>query len=234
MTRLILLSLALLALLAAGCQNDPVGMTPDQTLTPTVPDKGTAELSPRDLWTDYNASLEAEYEVFEGLYTPGTDAILGGILQSWPGTYAAGITIPAGALPDDYGPVTISISVPKFKKHVPYEDQPPMVIILEPDGIQFIEPVEVMVYYPPWLDDPDGSPLFKVFCMQPVYVNGQLERVGYSDFQWLDRGTVTATPGPLVFQVPHFSRWETGQDEPDDGTADPNDDDLPPDITELP
>ena len=198
----IIFAVLLVIVFAVGCENDRTTvLTPGNDLE-LLPNK--AKDGPFDTVLVDTSSLDLEfldsleYEEFSGAILPGQGAWLIGEMKTWPGGGDFAIDIKPEALPPDFNyPVEFSMRIPNYQS---YQDHPelPLIIRLEPSGINFLEPLTVMCTYMPWtgltVDD-----LFEYFCLTPEF-----EEFGEPTIFEIDRKV------KLMFQAHHFSIWGVG------------------------
>ena len=188
-----------LLVVAIGCDNDPATVvTPSNVLTFSA-DKGKnyyTNIDPIYLNDEFLDALE--YEEFSGTIVPGAGAWLIGEMKTWPGGGDFCIDIKPDCLPPDFTyPIEFSMRIPTYRSYVNHP-QLPLIIRLEPSGINFQVPLTVMGTYMPWtgvtVDD-----LYEYFCLTPEY-----ETFGAPEIFEINRKV------KMKFQAPHFSDWGVG------------------------
>lgn len=184
-----------------GCETDPVGIEEGG-----VDHAAKLNADPPVL---HFALLESlEYEVISGNIFPDKGGMIVGNASTWPKESSFGLMVPPGAVPSrDSLPVEFTLRVPTYQSYMTFAERGlPLVFRLEPHGMQFLEPVTVMGTYMPW----DKRIPTHYWHVTPVVENGVIIDVDYEEF-----GEVDVQPGPsglqVMFQVNHFSDWETGQ-----------------------
>ena len=134
------------------------------------------------------ASLE--YEEFWGTIYPGMGGWLQTSMATWPGGSAFSIMVPPEALPGDPSEsVAFSMRIPTQQSYWDYYDENgiwlPLIILLEPAGVNFAVPVTVMATWMPWVSIPaerirrlDGEPGIRGLRSGPV-PGGQEDVAGH-------------------------------------------------------
>ncbi len=213
-TLLVVLASLFLCLGACGdestnpAQPDQVSGKTNYILPPGAPEPPSGwETTPIEI-------LESlEYEEFQGTIIPGMGGLLIAEMSTWPGGSYFSINVPPGALPDDGGgspePVIFTLRVPTRQMYEDYQylnngKGLPLTIQLEPSGILFHEPVEILATYMPWT----GATIDWEWDQWGVEPGEEWD--GY-DLQV----EAVKKSVQLQYKLPHFSRWETGGGLPD-------------------
>lgn len=198
-SRLTLL-LTLLVLVLAGCSQSMDD--PGAPRSPLAPVFTTLEAPPLD---------SLEWESFTGTITPGTGGIMLQASTTWPRNCVFGINIPPDALDPGWGPIEITLQVPKramYQQHPELAGKLPMRFF--PSGLHFLTPVSITATWMPWEN-------FRQGYYESDYLDGA------------DSSAVEVTYVPpidryrMTYAISHFSDWEvtrkggggSGQD-PDD------------------
>ncbi|MFC1573309.1 hypothetical protein ACFL6M_06890 [Candidatus Eisenbacteria bacterium] len=168
------------------------------------PPEGTSDPPDMEqLITLWLASMHDQWDEISGTIHHSEGGSILGVPETWPldDSYLFWIEVPPGALPGDTDSTTITIRIPKYQENPAPGTERPAVFILEPDGLQFLRPVTVVICYPPWLD---AAEYYSKFCMFLVQEDPIV--VGFSDL-----GRVTSMADNHRFAIPfetmHFSRW---------------------------
>ena len=115
-------------------------------------------------WTAPTPEILAdlEWETFEGSLLPGYGGFLLANSTTWGPGCSFSIQVPPDALPGAPGDprIPVSISFPTKDSYLRYERIPdlncgaglPLILDLEPHGINFLEPLTVYATYMPWTD----------------------------------------------------------------------------------
>jgi hypothetical protein len=248
MMRACFFALILSSLIVVGCQDDPVTLEEvnpiqdasfqEKGVTPQIYNFGFSITSQSSLIDRFQVSQEIEYEVFEWTYPEDGGAIMTGEIRSWAhgkASHPIGIYVPEGAIPAGYGDVDFKLSVPAYNPLLPSESQPPMVFILEPEGIQFNVPIQILMSYPPWLTSSASLDVYEVFCLHPQYSKDkELVGVSISDYQQIPPGEEKAPiSNTYIFETDHFSTWTTNQAADDENTGGYLPEDEDGDLNEL-
>jgi len=194
-----ILVLAVLGLLLGGCGQDS-----DQT-SPQVPSAFSSLRIADKAFLDEHRDLldQLDYEVFTGTLQSGMGGWLSGTMLTWDKGCTFGVMVPPGAVPDDLGSVQFTMRIPTKQSYQAYEElNLPLIIRLEPSGVNFLQPVTVVATYMPW-SGMDAQDVFEYWCLNPSY---QPFGTPFNIYQ--DKNRVR-----IMIQVPHFSDWEIGPPE---------------------
>jgi hypothetical protein len=216
----LVVAIALAALLPA-CGRDDHQPAESLLTAPNVnPDK-SLQTHLAAAWSDGEAY---DYDTVSGTIAIATGGSFMGHPASYPTGFAVSVSVPAGAVPEEYavdGEITITVKVPVNGTTFASADDP-CPVVLEPDGVQFRDAIDIWVVLPDDLAERcDEGYLF--YNLEQTFVNGN-EIYDYKDTSHVyslasDHESV-APPGfqgPSVpggcrnlirCQVLHFSRWE--------------------------
>lgn len=187
------LLLTISVVLVAGCgdESEPTASSP--TVLAFAPDKSNTVVINDEIL----ASLE--YEEFWGTIYPGMGGWLQTSMATWPGGSAFSIMVPPEALSGDPSEsVAFSMRIPTQQSYWDYYDENgiwlPLIILLEPAGVNFAVPVTVMGTWMPWVPfQPSG---FDAWTVNPDYED--YGPVRYLEFKKMWR---------VMYEAPHFSDW---------------------------
>ncbi len=199
MTVILILILGILAVV--GCQEEPLGPVPVDMQAKNL-------ISLEDNIEHHQLLENLHYELIEGTVIPGRGGLIGDTLSTWPKGCFFGLQVPPGALDtQDPTPVAFSVQVPTYESYMMYSHlNLPLILRLEPDGIEFHDSVTVMATYMPWVKDEPVD----FWNVAPVVDKGAVVDVIYQDVGKVDVQSVDA--GRRVsFKVNHFSDWEVGE-----------------------
>jgi len=208
--------MVLLLVILVGCNKIDTISAP--TETPVTTDKVDPEpLDPRlftmefldQLW---RASNHDDWDVLTAVIDPVRGTTVRGTPDSWPEEYVFGAHFPAHCL-ESTEPFTFTLSVPRFVEG----DLHPPVYLLEPHGLEFLEPVTLQFCYPPWYSEHDSYVKFHFWPHEegpPNKIGGKNDHgnpdtipVYYmSDVERLAPTGENPHVG-LIFETNHFSRW---------------------------
>jgi len=197
--------LALIVLATFGCGDGTDTMAPD----PTEP-AGRAPVHIYGLKPTPPSVLDdLDWEEFSGFVTPGTGSVLMGTLTTWPKNCDVALNIPPNALPAGSPPTEFSLAVPTRDSYDRYRDFNggrglPLILRLEPSGIDFQVPVQVFATYMPWAEHNADAPFYVHWTNSPVFE--------YRGMTEMDRDQNRTT---VSFDAPHFSDWEVTGGLPD-------------------
>jgi len=199
MSAILIIMLGILAVV--GCQQEPTGLEPFDAHTKN------ATLLKADL-EHYNLLENLHYELIEGTVTPGEGGLVSGTLQTWPKGCSFGLLVPPGALDtQDPTPVDFSVRVPTYESYMMHDHlNLPLILRLEPDGMEFHDTVTVMATYMPWEKE---APV-DFWHVAPIIENGDVVDVEYRDVGRVEVRPVDAG-WQVSFKVIHFSDWEVGE-----------------------
>ena len=200
----ILLAMIGLLVLVGGCQDDPTGFDESGNSPVISGDKSAPDPT-------YMALLNSlEYEEVSGSIAPGLGGFIMMEMQTWPGGCTFAVNVPPGALPgDDDNGVPFSIRIPTYQSYLDHADYDngkglPVIIRLEPSGLNFLTPLTVWGTYMPWAAV-DLSKPFVHRTVAPEYEEfGHVPSV-HRDKKWVR----------FDFVAPHFSDWEVRGPKPD-------------------
>ena len=200
---ILLVAIGLLVLLG-GCQDDPTGL--DESGNSPVMYGNKSAPDPAHM-----ALLDSlKYEEVFGSITPNLGGFIMIEMQTWPGGCTFAINIPPGSLPDDdNNNVPFSLRIPTYQSYMEHADYDkgkglPMIIRLEPSGLNFLKPLTVWGTYMPWAVV-DLSKPFDYWTVSPEYEDfGHVPSV-HRDKKWVR----------FNFEAPHFSDWEVRGPKPD-------------------
>lgn len=149
------------------------------------------------LWK-YSESIT--YDTVQGYVVTGIGGTVSGYPQSWGPNYEFRIEVPPGALTGQYGTLTpITLKIPRNSRpHIH------AVYILEPDGLEFQEPVSVTLCYPPWLIHGQG---LRQYVKYRFFKHDYGHGYGMSDYEEGYAYSADFGPTEITFETMHFSRW---------------------------
>lgn len=190
----LLILLAAVLALQVGCDNQSSDLS--STVSPI-------ELSPQ-MMEKGGFDLESlQYESLTAQIMPGVGGFYTMTMNSWPGVCKFSVQVPEGAIPASEGggdqPVVFSLRVPNKQS---YDNNPglPLIVRLEPSGINFAEYITVYVYYmnfPPYNTAFPGGPLY-------WFETGEGE---YAPANYLGKDR---NGHRFMAKLPHFSDWDLG------------------------
>lgn len=161
-----------------------------------------------DLW---DASNHSDWDVISGDVNVATGGTVSGNPATWPYGYQFSVEIPSGAIvrcdsavqhekkPNET--VEIQIHVPQLDPEWQAGDGHPAVYKLEPDSLQFSQPVTVTLCYPPWFE---ASNSYLKFCF--FMISEDPDIFDYSDLDTIYPGSANPRKD-IEFETMHFSRW---------------------------
>lgn len=198
----IVLAMALTVMCAVGCENDHTDfLTSPASNNDVVLPLNKAKVDPLDTIDPLDLTQEfldtLEYEEFTGTIQPGVGGQLTVEMTTWVGGCLFGLQINPSSVPADWGPTTFSMRIPTYQSYV---ENPglPLIVRLEPSGLNFLEPIGVMATYMPW-SGLDAEDMFEYFCLLPEFAE-----YGEPTAVQVDRYV------RLYFYVNHFSDWGVG------------------------